>query len=329
MMQTTMMRAAVVHRFGGPEVVKVERVPKPVPKADELLVRVHASTVSIADHRTRSRDLPKGMWFYVPLALGVFRPRKPVLGMDAAGVVEAVGDEVTGFASGDEVIAMLGSSFGAHAEYARVPQADAIALKPRNLTLEESASLVFGGYTALAYLNRVKLGPGSEVLVNGASGAVGTAVVQLAKQRGATVTGVCSAGKADLVRSLGADHVIDRAGEDFATSGRTYDVIVECGGDAPFERVEHSLKPGGALLLVITSLRGILTASRHTRRSGKTVTFTPMPVSHEDLAGLSRLAEEGRIRPVIDRTFDLDDIVEAHRYVDSGAKRGNVVLRIR
>ena len=329
MMQTTMMRAAVVHRFGGPEVVKVERVPKPVPKADELLVRVHASTVSIADHRTRSRDLPKGMWFYVPLALGVFRPRKPVLGMDAAGVVEAVGDEVTGFAPGDEVIAMLGSSFGAHAEYARVPQADAIALKPRNLTLEESASLVFGGYTALAYLNRVKLGPGSEVLVNGASGAVGTAVVQLAKQRGATVTGVCSAGKADLVRSLGADHVIDRASEDFATNGRTYDVIVECGGDAPFSRVEHSLKPGGALLLVITSLGGMLTASRHARRSGKTVTFTPMHVSHEDLAGLSRLAEEGSIRPVIDRTFDLDDIVEAHRYVDSGAKRGNVVLRIR
>jgi NADPH:quinone reductase-like Zn-dependent oxidoreductase len=328
MMQTTTMRAAVVHRFGGPEVVQVERVPKPVPKSDELLVRVHASTVSIADHRTRSRDLPKGMWFYVPIALGVFRPRKRVLGMDAAGVVEAVGDEVTGFAPGDEVIAMLGGAFGAHAEYARVPQSDAIALKPRNLTFEESASLVFGGYTALAYLNRVKLGPGSEVLVNGASGAVGTAVVQLAKQRGATVTGVCSAGKADLVRSLGADHVIDRASEDFATSGRTYDVIVECGGDAPFERVEHSLKSGGALLLVITSLGGMLTASRHTRRSGKTVAFTPMPVSHEDLAGLSRLAEEGRIRPVIDRTFDLDDIVEAHRYVDSGRKRGNVVLRI-
>ncbi len=135
MMQTTTMRAAVVHRFGGPEVVQVERVPKPVPKADELLVRVHASTVSIADHRTRSRDLPKGMWFYVPIALGVFRPRKRVLGMDAAGVVEAVGDEVTGFAPGDEVIAMLGGAFGAHAEYARVPQSDAIALKPRNLDI--------------------------------------------------------------------------------------------------------------------------------------------------------------------------------------------------
>ena len=268
------------------------------------------------------------MWFYIPIALGVFRPRRPVLGMDVAGVVEAVGDEVMGFAPGDEVIAMLGGDFGGHAEYARIPQSKAIARKPRNLDMGEAAALVFGGHTALAYLNHVKLGPGSEVLVNGASGAVGTAVVQLAKQRGATVTGVCSAGKADLVRSLGADHVIDRASEDFATSGRTYDVIVECGGDAPFERVEHSLKPGGALLLVITSLGGMLTASRNTRRSGKTVTFTPGPVSHEDLAGLSRLAEEGRIRPVIDRTFDLDDIVEAHRYVDSGAKRGNVVLRI-
>ena len=328
MMQTTTMRAAVVHRFGGPEVVQVERVPKPTPKADELLLRVQASTVSIADHRTRSRDLPKGMWFYIPIALGVFRPRKRVLGMDVAGVVEAVGDEVTGFAPGDEVIAMLGGDFGGHAEYARIPQSKAIARKPRNLDMGDAAALVFGGHTALAYLNRVKLGPGSEVLVNGASGAVGTAVVQLAKQRGATVTGVCSAGKADLVRSLGADHVIDRASEDFATSGRTYDVIVECGGDAPFKRVEHSLKPGGALLLVITSLGGMLTASRNTRRSGKTVTFAPGPVSHEDLAGLSRLAEAGRIRPVVDRTFDLDDIVEAHRYVDSGAKRGNVVLRI-
>ena len=326
--RTTTMRAAVMHRFGGPGVVHVERVPKPVPKPDELLLRVRASTVSVADHRTRSRDLPKGLWFYIPLALGVFRPRKRVLGMDAAGVVEAVGDEVTDFAPGDEVIAELGGSFGAHAEYAVVPQTKAIALKPRNLTFEESAALVFGGYTALAYLDRVKLGPGSEVLVNGASGAVGTAAVQLAKQRGATVTGVCSARHADLVRSLGADHVIDREREDFAANGSTYDVIVECVGNAPFTRVEHSLKPGGALLLVITSLGGMLTASRHTRRSGKTVTFAPGPVSHEDIAGLARLAEAGEIRPVIERTYDLDDIVEAHRYVDTGHKAGNVVLRI-
>ena len=328
MMRTTTMRAAVARRFGGPEVVKVEQIPKPVPKADELLLRVHASTVSIADHRTRSRDLPKGLWFFIPVALGVFRPRKRVLGMDAAGVVEAVGDEVTGFAPGDEVITMLGGSFGAHAEYARVPLAKAIAHKPANLTIEESAALIFGGYTAISYLNLVELGPGSEVLVNGASGAVGTAAVQLAKQRGATVTGVCSARNAELVRSLGADHIVDRDREDFAANGRTYDVIVECVGNAPFERVEQSLKPGGALLLVIASLGSMLSSRRHTRRSGKLVTNGGAPISNEDLVGLSRLAESGEFRPVIDRTYDLDDIAEAHRYVDTGHKVGNVVLRI-
>lgn len=327
-MERNTMKAAVQHRFGGPEVVQVEHVPAPVPKPDELLVRVHASTVSVADHRTRSRDLPKGLWFYGPIALGLFRPRRPVLGMDVAGVVEAVGDEVTGFAPGDEVIAMLGGDFGGHAEYARVPQSKAIARKPRNLDMGDAAALVFGGHTALAYLDHVELGPGSEVLVNGASGAVGTAVVQLAKQRGATVTAVCSGRNADLVSSLGADRVIDRTREDFTADGAQYDVIVECGGDAPFERVEHSLKPGGALLLVIADLHGMLTASRHARRSGKLVTFAGTPVSHEDLAGLARLAEEGSFRPVVDRTYDLDDVAEAHRYVDSGRKAGNVVLRI-
>jgi NADPH:quinone reductase-like Zn-dependent oxidoreductase len=223
---------------------------------------------------------------------------------------------------------MLGSSFGGHAEYARVPVAKAIAHKPANLTIEESAALIFGGYTAISYLNRVELRPGSEVLVNGASGAVGTAVVQLAKQRGATVTGVCSARNAGLVRSLGADHIIDRDREDFAANGRTYDVIVECVGNAPFDRVERSIKPGGALLLVIASLGGMLSARRHTRRSGKLVTNAGAPVSHQDLAGLSRLAETGEFRAVIDRTYALDDIVEAHRYVDTGHKVGNVVLRI-
>jgi NADPH:quinone reductase-like Zn-dependent oxidoreductase len=327
-MERITMKAAVQHRFGGPEVVQVEHVPAPVPKPDELLVRVHASTVSVADHRTRSRDLPKGLWFYGPIALGLFRPRRPVLGMDVAGVVETVGDEVTGFAPGDEVIAMLGGDFGGHAEYARIPQSKAIARKPRNLDMGDAAALVFGGHTALAYLDHVELGPGSEVLVNGASGAVGTAAVQLAKQRGATVTAVCSGRHADLVTSLGADRVIDRTREDFTADGAQYDVIVECGGDAPFERVEHSLKPGGALLLVIVDLHGMLTASRNARRSGKLVTFAGTPVSHEDLAGLARLAEEGSFRPVVDRTYDLDDVAEAHRYVDSGRKAGNVVLRI-
>jgi len=323
------MRAAVARGFGGPEVVQIGEVPKPTPQADEVLVRVHASTVSIADHRTRSRDLPKGLWFLVPLALGVFRPRKPVLGMDVAGVIEAVGDEVTGFAPGDEVIAMLGAAFGGHAEYVCVkPAASAITRKPGNLSMEESVALVFGGHTALAYLDHVALEPGAEVLVNGASGAVGTAAVQLAKLRGARVTAVCSGGNAELARSLGADRVIDYTVEDFAANGETYDVIVECVGNAPFERVERSIKPGGALLLVVTGLKGMLTASRDSRRSGKLVTMRGSSVMGDGLASLVRLAETGEFRPVIDRTFDFDQIVEAHRYVDTGRKRGNVVLRI-
>ena len=326
---TTRMRAAIARRFGGPEVVEIGEVPKPTPKSDEVLVKVHASTVSIADHRTRSRDLPKGLSFYGPLVLGVFRPRTPVLGMDVAGVVEAVGEEVTEFAPGDEVIAMLGAAFGGHAEYACVkPAASAITRKPRNLSMEESVALVFGGHTALAYLNLLELAPGADVLVNGASGAVGTAAVQLAKLRGARVTAVCSGGNAELVRSLGADRVIDYTVEDFTANGESYDVIVECVGNAPFERVERAIKPGGALLLVVAGLRSMLTASRDSRRSGKLVTMRGTSVMGDELASLVRLAEGGEFRPVVDRTYDLDEIVEAHRYVDTGRKRGNVVLRI-
>lgn len=322
------MRAAVARRFGGPEVVQVEQVSKPAPKPDELLVRVHASTVSVADHRLRSRDLPDGLGFLIPVSLGVFRPRKRVLGMDVAGVVEAVGADVTGFAPGDEVIAMLGGSFGGHAEYVCVPVSKAIAPKPPSLSMEEAVALVFGGHTALAFLAHVDIVPGTEVLVNGASGAVGSAVVQLAKLRGARVTAVCSGANADLVRSLGADRVIDYTAEDFAAAGEVYDVVVDCVGNAPFERVERSIKPGGALLLVVADLKGMRSAGRHSRRSGKLVTLKPAPVTSEDFAGFARLAETGAFRPVIDRTYDLDDIAEAHRYVDTGRKRGNVVLRI-
>ncbi|WP_254431225.1 NAD(P)-dependent alcohol dehydrogenase [Agromyces sp. Marseille-P2726] len=326
--QGTRMRAAVARRFGAPEVVQVEEVPKPTPKPDELLVRVHASTVSIADHRLRTRDVPDGLGFLIPLSLGVFRPRKRVLGMDVAGVVESVGGAVTGFAPGDEVIAMLGGSFGGHAEYVRVPVSKAIAPKPSSLSMEEAVALVFGGHTALAFLAHVEISSGTEVLVNGASGAVGSAVVQLAKLRGARVTAVCSGTNADLVRSLGADRVIDYTIDDFAANGETYDVIVDCVGNAPFERVEGSIEPGGALLLVITDLKGVLSAKRHSRRSGKLVTMKLAPVSSEDFAEFARFAESGAFRPVIDRVYDLDDVAEAHRYVDTGRKRGNVVLRI-
>lgn len=322
------MKAAVYRKFGGPEVVRIEEVPKPAPRAGEVLIKVHATTVSVADHRMRSRDLPKGLWFFAPLALGVIGPRKRVLGMDLAGVVEAVGANVTRFKVGDAVIALTGAQFGGHAEYRCLREDAAIALKPKNMSFEEAVTLVFGGQTALRFLRRAKIKPGDRVLVNGASGAVGSAAVQLAKHFGADVTGVCSAASAELVRSLGADHIIDYAREDFAQNGKTYDVIVECVGNAPFERVEGSLEPGGALLLVITDLKGMLGASRNSKRSGKLVSWSDSTPSAEELGFLVELAEAGKFRSVTDRIYMLDEIVEAHRHVDTGRKKGNVVIRV-
>jgi NADPH:quinone reductase-like Zn-dependent oxidoreductase len=322
------VQAAVYRKFGGPEVVRIEDVPKPSPQSDEVLIKVYATTVSVADHRMRSRDLPKGLWFLGPVMLGVFGPRKPVLGMDIAGIVEAVGDNVTRFKPGDAVIGLPGSKFGGHAEYLCMPENGALTLKPGNMNFEEAVTLVFGGQTALRFLRRAKIKPGDEVLVNGASSAVGTAAVQLAKHFGAVVTGVCSGGNAGLARSLGADHVIDYAKEDFARNGKTYDIIVECVGNAPFERVNGAIKPGGALLLVISDLKGMLAASRNSRKSGKLVTWSDSTPLAEELESLVKLAEAGAYRAVTDRTYEFDEIVEAHRYVDTGRKKGNVVLRI-
>jgi NADPH:quinone reductase-like Zn-dependent oxidoreductase len=196
------------------------------------------------------------------------------------------------------------------------------------MPFEDAVTLVFGGLTAHGFLQQADLRPGARVLVNGASGAVGTAAVQLAAAAGADVTGVCSGANAELVTSLGADRVIDYATDDFTTEGRTYDVIVDCVGNAPYERVEHLLEPGGALLLVITDLRGLLRAPWRNRRSGRRVTADVGTPTAEDLASLVELAEAGRLRAVRDRTFDLADVAEAHRFVDTGRKRGNVVLRI-
>jgi NADPH:quinone reductase-like Zn-dependent oxidoreductase len=322
------MRAAVYRRFGGPETVRVEELPRPSVGADDVLIRVHASTVSAADHRARSHEVPRGLWLLAALGIGAFRPKRRVLGWDAAGVVEAVGADVTRFEPGDEVLAMLGARYGGHAEYARIRQDDAIALKPRSMTFEDAVTLVFGGLTARGFLKQADVAPGSRVLVNGASGAVGTAAVQLAAHAGAHVTGVCSGANRELVTSLGADRVIDHTTDDFTSEPAGYDVIVDCVGNGPYERVRHLLRPGGALLLVITDLPGLLRAPLRRRRSGHLVTANVGKPTAGDLSFLVELAEAGDYRAVIDRSYDLDDIVAAHRFVDTGRKRGNVVVRI-
>ena len=322
------MRAAVYRRFGGPDVVAIESRPKPSPRPGEVLVKVHATTVSAADHRSRTKDVPKGVELLSSLTLGFFRPRIPVLGMDVAGVVESVGEGVTAFRPGDEVIAMLGGRFGGHAEYVAVNEDAAIAKKPANLTFEESAAIVFGGITARAFLDRAKLTPGASVLVNGASGAVGTAAVQLAHVAGATVTAVTSGGNAELVRSLGADRVIDYTQADFTAEPAEYDVVVDCVGNVSWDRLDPRIRPGGALLSVISDLAGIVTAGRRGRRSGKRIVAGNVPFTSAQLATVAGLAEAGLFRPVIDRTFDLAHIADAHGYVDTGRKRGSVVVRV-
>lgn len=324
----TTMTAAVHRRFGAPDVVHLEQRAIPSPKPGEVLIRVHASTVSVADHRARARDVPTGFGVLTAFALGVFRPRHPILGMDAAGVIEAVGVGVTAFAPGDRVIAMMSGAFGAHAEYVCVRADGAIARAPATMTLEEAVTLVFGGITAEGFFRQVAIGPGTSVLVNGASGAVGTAAIQLAKQRGADVTAVTSGGNAALVTSLGADRVVDYTRQDFTAGGDTYDVIVDCVGNAAFDRVEASINAGGALLLVISDLWSMLRSRGQSRRSGKLVTWNVGKPGADELAHLVSLADSGRYQAVIDRTFDPADIVEAHRYVDTGRKRGNVVLRV-
>lgn len=322
------MKAAVYRRFGGPENVQVEQVAPPSVGPDDVLIRVRASTVSAADHRARSREVPRGLWLLAALGIGAFRPTRRVLGMDVAGVVAAVGGNVTRFGPGDEVVAMLGAAFGGHAEYARVRQDGPIVRKPRNMTFEDAVTLVFGGLTARRFLAQVELAPGTTVLVNGASGAVGSAVVQLARHAGAHVTGVCSGGNRELVTRLGAERVIDHTTDDVFARTDTYDVLVDCVGNAPFERVGHLVNPGGALLLVIADLPAILRAPLRARRTGTLVTAAVGKPTAADLLFLVDLAEAGHYRAVRDRTFDLDEIAAAHRFVDGGRKRGNVVIRI-
>ena len=322
------MRAAVYRRFGDPNVIEVVAVPRPHPRRGEVLIRVLASTVSTADHRSRSKDVPRGLAILASATLGFTAPRIPILGMDVAGIIEEIGEGVHTLHPGDEVIAMLGASFGGHAEYVTIPFDGAIAPKPASRSFEDAVALVFGGITARAFLREADVRPGSRILVNGASGAVGSAAVQLAADTGAHVTAVCSSRNRELVLSLGADRVLDYEAIDFAAEGREYDIIMDAVGNAPFERVESLLRPGGALLLVVSDLKGVLMAPARSRFSGKRVITGPGRYRAEDLRHLADLAEAGRIRPVIDRTYGLDEIVDAHRYVDRGRKRGSVVLRV-
>lgn len=309
----TKMKAIVYEKYGPPEVLELKSVDRPLPKADEVLIRVQATTVHRGDTRMRSLDIPGPGWqrFLARIMLGVRKPRRAILGMELAGVIEGVGRDVTRFKSGDEVFAStLWSGFGAYAEYKCMAEDGVLAFKPANMSFEQAAVIPSGGITALGIIKMANIQPGQSVLIYGASGSVGSFAVQLANSFGAEVTGVCSTANIDLVKSLGADKVIDYTRQDFTLSGETYDVIFDAVDLYPGD-YKQSLKESGIYLNVDKSSDKI--------KKNEVIDL---------LDELKTLIEAGALKAVIDRRYPMEQIVEAHRYVDKGHKKGNVVITV-
>jgi NADPH:quinone reductase-like Zn-dependent oxidoreductase len=318
------MRAVVQDRYGPPEVLRIAEVQRPVPKDDEVLIRVRAATVSQTDAHARAASP-----FFWRLVAGLRRPRWRTLGVDLAGEIEAVGSAVTEYKVGDAVFGGPSSYFGSHAEYVCVRERGPIALKPAGLTFDEAAAISDGAMQALSTLRLAKASAGSRIVVYGASGSLGTAAVQLAKHLGAHVTGVCGTQHVELVRSLGADEVVDYTKEDFARRGQTYDAIIDAVGKYSFRRGRRAIRPGGTYVatdggrfLVETLAFAIATRFVGSRRVRAAIGRR----SKADIRLMKELIEGGEFRAVVDRRYPMDQVADAHRYVESWRKAGNVVL---
>ena len=324
------MKAAVVTRYGPPEVVELRDLPAPRPRAGEVLIRVHASAVTAADWRMRSGDAPRGFGLLMRLILGWRGPRRSVLGITMAGEVLALGEGVTRFALGDRVFALTSARMGGHAERAVVRASDAIAAIAAGISVETAAALPDGGPTAFHFLNEQGgIKAGDRVLINGASGGVGTAAVQLARYFGAEVTAVTSAANAELASRLGASRVIDYQTTDFAAEGVRYDLILDTVGNCPYARARPALADGGRLLLVATDLMSTLGAIiRPRRHAGHRIVAGVAPEKREVLELLMQLAARGLLTAPIDRVYRLNEIRAAHAHVETRRKRGSVIVRL-
>jgi len=307
------MKAMVYERYGPPEVLELKEVEKPVPQENEVLIKNYATTVHVGDTRMRGFRVPKKYWLPMRLFVGITKPKRTILGMEVSGLIESVGKDVKDFKKGDEVFALTGFTGGGYAEYSSVTAVDGnevkgmVVSKPSNLTFEEAAAVPAGALTALLHMQKVHIQKGKKILIYGASGSVGTYAVQIAKYYGGEVTGVCSTSNVELVKSLGADKVIDYTKEDFTTSGEIYDVVF----DAVFKISRSRCKK-------ILKNNGIFDSSHSKIPKLKT----------KDLIFLKELIEKNKIKPVIDRTYTMEQIVEGHRYVDKGHKKGNVVITV-
>ena len=320
------MTAVVCERYGSADLLAFVRVPCPTPKSNEILIRVLAATVTSADCRVRSLNLPRGFGLLGRLALGITGPRQSILGTELAGEIVQLGSAVTNFQVGDQVFAFFGARMGCHAEYRCMKATGSVAKIPSNLSVEQAAALCFGGSTMLDFYRRGRLVAGDQVLVNGASGGVGTAAVQLAKHFGAHVTAVCSTANVELLRAMGADRVIDYTQEDFMRSGWAFDVVVDAVGNAPFARSGALLRSGGRLLMLVPSLWDLLQAPLINLLTDKTVVAGPAEERSEYVQQLGRLGAAGHVLPLIDCCYPFERIADAYRYVDGGHKRGNVCI---
>jgi NADPH2:quinone reductase len=324
------MKAILHTKYGPPDELQLKEVEKPVPGDSEVLVKIHATTVTTTDCNARNFTfVPKSFMFFARLMFGFKKPRINILGIDLAGEIEAVGKNVKLFKAGDQVFGSPGTKFGGHAEYCCVAEKGALVIKPANLSWEEAASVSLAGNTALFFIRDLaKIQPGQSILIHGASGAIGTYAIQLAKYFGAIVTGVCSATNAELVKSLGADKVIDYTTEDFTKSLERYDFVLSVVGKTTFSQCKGILKPKGIYLENMMETTDFLKALRTSIAGGKKIKGGVSVETAQKLNFLKELIESGKLVPVIDRVFPLEKTAEAFQYVELGHKKGNVIIKM-
>ena len=321
------MKAIVYTKYGPPEVLQLQEVEKPTPKANEVLIKVYATTVTLYDCWQRSCTAPTGFGFLNRLASGFRKPRQPILGTELAGEIEAVGKDVKLFRKGDQIFGFT-ESLGAYTEYICLPEDGVLAIKPTNMTYEEAAAVPQGALTALFFLRKAKIQSGQKILIFGASGGVGTFAVQLAKHFGAEVTGVASTKKLELVKYLGADKVIDYTKEDFTKCGEIYDIILDTIGKSVVRRSKKSLKKEGFYLFTTFGLPKLFQILWLKMTSSKKAIIGLLKGRTEDLIFLKELIEAGKLKSVVDRRYPMEQAAEAHRYVETGHKKGNVVITV-
>jgi len=322
------MKAIECTKYGPPEVLQFTEVEKPTPKDNEVLIKIHATTAFAGDCELRKFKFHLWLWLLARIGFGIRGPRQKILGQELSGEIEAVGKDVTQFKKGNQVFARTGIGLGAYAQYKCLPEDGTLAIKPANMTYEQVAAVPTGGLEASHFLKKANIQSGQKVLINGAGGSIGTFAIQIAKYYGAEVTGVDSTNKLDTLRSIGADHVIDYTQEDFTKSNEIYDVIFDVVGKSSFSRSIKLLKQSGRYLLANPGLSHMVRGRWTSMTSNKKVIFAATSEKTVDLIFLRELIEAGKIKSVIDRTYPLEQMVEAHRYVDSGNKKGNVVITV-